>query len=313
MREFVKTNTITYNLMTFTGFKSLIMFAYLLEAPRSMQDLVNFFENHEYIKEKISTDTIRVYFSSLKRIGCEISRIRENKVSRYQIVSHPFQMKISKEHIRGLSAIYKMISKTNNIDEIFCLDKFLRELADKINSSELLDSINSFSIFKNLNVELVENLIKHSNESRDIVIQYNSPTSGIKEIKLIASKVALTNNKLYLYGTSIDYGQETCYQVSRIKSIIDVGLGAHDKVVPQKTTVTYEISSKCEELALSSDDKIVKIEKDKILVETTTSNLFEMKRKILGYGAFCKVLSPESFKKDIMMSLEKMYEEYADE
>lgn len=313
MKEFAKTNTITYNLMTFTGFKSLIMFEYLLEAPRSMQDLVNFFENHEYIKEKLSTDTIRVYFTSLKRVGCEIARTRENKVSRYQIVSHPFRMKISKEHIKGISSIYKMISKTNNIDEVFCLDKFLRELADKINSPELIDSINSFSIFKNLNFELVENLIKCSNETRDIVIKYNSPTSGVKEIKLTATKVALTNNKLYLYGTSFEYGQETCYQVSRIKSIVDVSLNVSEKIKPQKTSVTYEISAQCEEPALSSDDKIIKIEKDKIVLETTTSNLFEMKRKILGYGPYCKVLAPEDFKKDIMMSLEKMYEGYADE
>lgn len=311
MKEFKKTNTVTYNLMSFTGFKSLIMFAYLLEAPRSLQDLIEFFKNNEYIHEALSTDTIRVYFSSLKRIGCEIARTKDGRTSRYQIVSHPFQMKIPDVQIKSLETIYKMVSKTNNIEEVLCLDKFLRELAEKLGSVDLLEKFNSFSIFKNLDLSLVESLVEHSKHGRDILIEYNSPTSGLKEIKVTASSVGLSNGKLYLYGTSYEYSQETYYQVSRIKRILDINLENSDNAVELKTvTVGYEVSAKCEELALSPEDKIIEIKPNTMLIETTTSNLFDLKRKILGYGAFAEVLYPESFREEVKSTLAEMYEGY---
>ena len=70
MKEFLKTNTITYNLISFTGFKALIIFSLLLESPKSYDEIIDYFANHDYIKETISIDTIRVYLNSLKRIGC---------------------------------------------------------------------------------------------------------------------------------------------------------------------------------------------------------------------------------------------------
>ena len=310
MKEFKKTNTVTYNLMSFTGFKSLIMFAYLLEAPRSLQDLIDFFKNNEYIHEALSTDTIRVYFSSLKRIGCEIARTKDGRTSRYQIVSHPFRMKIPEAQVKSLETLYKMVSKTNKIEEVLCLDKFLRELAEKLGSTELLEKFNSFSIFKNLDLNLVESLVEHSKHGRDILIEYNSPTSGLKEIKVTANSVGLSNGKLYLYGTSYEYSQETYYQVSRIKRILDVNLENNDKVELKTVTVGYEVSAKCEELALSPDDKIIEIKPESMLIETTTSNLFELKRKILGYGAFAEVLYPASFREEIKSTLTEMYEGY---
>ena len=313
MKEFIKTNTITYNLMTFTGFKSLVLFAYLLEAPRSLKDLQDFFENHEYIQERLSTDTVRVYFASLKRVGCEIERTKDDGVSRYQIVSHPFMMNIPDSQIKGISNIYSMIAKTNNIDEVFCLDKFLRELAEKIGSTELGEKFNAFSVFRSLDRELVAELLEHAQHKRNMTIEYNSPTSGLKNIKITANKMALTNNKLYLYGTSFEYGQETYYQVSRIKRIVDVDLENNDKVEVKNTTVGYEISAECEELALSPEDKIVEIKPKSMLIETTTSNLFELKRKILGYGSHCVVLYPQSFRDEIQATLSKMYEGYLDE
>ena len=51
MKEFLKTNTITYNLMSFTAFKSMIIFSLLLDSPKSYKEIQEYLKNHEYIKE----------------------------------------------------------------------------------------------------------------------------------------------------------------------------------------------------------------------------------------------------------------------
>ena len=73
MKEFLKTNKVTYNLMSFTGFKSIIIFSLLLEGPKSYQELRTAIENHEYLHESVSIDTLRIYLNSLRKIGCKIS------------------------------------------------------------------------------------------------------------------------------------------------------------------------------------------------------------------------------------------------
>ena len=109
MKEFYKTQTITYNLMSFTGFKSVLLFSYLLESPKTYEELKSLFESHQYLKESISIDTLRVYINSLERIGCKIVRDKKSEGSRYRIVKNPFEIKLSEEHAQSIIKIYKNI------------------------------------------------------------------------------------------------------------------------------------------------------------------------------------------------------------
>ena len=105
MKEFMKTKTVTYNLMSFTGFKALYFFSLLLEAPRSYEEINEAFMQHEFIKESISIDTFRVYLTSLKRAGCEIIKTRRVEGGKYKMLSHPFQLKITDDQVKSLVKI----------------------------------------------------------------------------------------------------------------------------------------------------------------------------------------------------------------
>ena len=129
MKEYFKTNTVTYNLISFTGFKALILFTLLMESPKSYEEVCDFFLNHPHLKEKISIDTFRVYITSLKRVGCEIKRERINKVSKYSIVSQPFELSLSEEQIQSLIKIYKNITKNIDIKDLLLLEKFIEKIS----------------------------------------------------------------------------------------------------------------------------------------------------------------------------------------
>ena len=96
MKEFLKTNTVTYNLMSFTGFKSLLIFSLLLDGAKSYNELQEILENHPYLHETVSFDTLRIYLNSLREIGCKIVRKNDNGITRYAIDSHPFELKFEK-------------------------------------------------------------------------------------------------------------------------------------------------------------------------------------------------------------------------
>ena len=106
MKEFLKTNTVTHNLMSFTGFKSILIFTLLSEGPKTYAQLQEALRNHEYLKENVSVDTLRVYFNSLKEIGCDIQKTTKKGVTTFSIASHPFELKIDDKQAKSIIKIY---------------------------------------------------------------------------------------------------------------------------------------------------------------------------------------------------------------
>lgn len=312
MKEFMKNKTVTYNLMSFTGFKSLVVFALLLEAPRSYDEINTYFKQHEFIKETVSIDTLRVYLTSLKMVGCEIVRTRKAEGGKYKLVSHPFELSITEEQIKSLVKVYKAVAKNIELYELIILEKFLRKIASMINNTELTDAIEKVSFCNGIDLKLAAELIRHCRNKDRITILYNSPKSGDKEIEIITDKVDFNNNKLYLYGTGLEYTQYGYFPVSRIKSVLSVQMFKTDISNLKTITVGYELNINPNEVKLTDEEKLVNIKDGKLLIESTSSNPFIIKQRILSLGAGCKVLYPESFKNEIIETLKKMREGYAD-
>ena len=312
MKEYFKTNTVTYNLISFTGFKALILFALLMESPKSYEEVCDFFLNHPHLKEKISIDTFRVYITSLKRVGCEIKRERIDKVSKYSIVSHPFELSLTEEQIQSLIKIYKNITKNIDIKDLLLLEKFLEKIASYIDGKALKETLENNSILKGYNKSIIEDLIFYCDNKDQIVMRYNSPNSGEKDIEILTDKLEFNNNKLYLYGTGFEYMEYGIFLVSRILEIKEV---KEIKTIPvtKNTKIGYKISnSNLNHIQLDTNEKIIQKTKDYSIIEITSSNDFLTRQKLLSYGPMCKILYPESFQKDFISRLKKMKAGYFD-
>lgn len=310
MKEFMKNNTVTYNLMSFTAFKSLIVFSLLLEAPRSYDEINEYFKNNEYIKEPVSIDTLRVYLTSLRMVGCEIVRTRMAEGSKYKLVSHPFELSITDEQIKSLVKVFKAVSKNIELGELIMLEKFLIKLTDLINNPALAAAREKMSLLNGVDPDMIELLMKHCKNKDQITFLYNSPRSGQKEIEIVTDKVELTNNKFYLYGTGLEYNQYTYFPISRIKAVTGVKMFKTDISNIENLVVRYEILAEPNEIKLTSEEKIADISENKIIIESTSSNPFIIKQRVLSFGSACKVISPESFRQEIIDTLKEMRKEY---
>lgn len=309
MKEFLKTNTITYNLISFTGFKALIIFSLLLESPKSYDEIIDYFANHDYIKETISIDTIRVYLNSLKRIGCVITKTKRCEGSKYVLVSHPFELTIAPEQIKSISKIYKTISRTIDIDELILLKKFFRKIASYIKNPEFTETFSKISILTGLDIEMLENLLQCCNKKQQIVLNYNSPRSGHKEIEIVCDKLGFENNKLYIYGNCLDYSDYGYFLVSRIIDIKEIKNNSKN-FDTEEIVVKYELLANQQEIQLNDDEKLLEVNNNKVLIELKSSNKFRLKQRILSLGSTCKVIEPEEFKQEIIETLKRMRQEY---
>lgn len=310
MKEFIRNNKITYNLMSFTGFKALIIFSMLLEGPCSYDDIINYFENHEFLREKISIDTIRVYINSLKRAGCNITKTKRIDGGKFVLVSHPLELTINNEQIKIISKIYKTISKTVEIEELILLEKFLRKIAKNTKNNEFRQTLDKISLLSSIDTDLLDELMNCCKSKKQIILKYNSPHSVHTDMEIICDKLGFENGKLYIYGTSLDYSQAVYLLANRIIKIKEIKQNKTKNIKIEEIKVKFELKADIQEVQLKENEKLISIHNNKIIIEAKSSNKFALKQRILSFGSQCKVIEPEIFKKEIISTLQKMRAEY---
>jgi hypothetical protein len=307
MKEFIKNQKVTYNLMSFTGYKALLLFSLLTESPKSYNEICECFLNHPYLREKISIDTLRVYINSLKRIGCEVKRFRgEDKISRYVITAHPFELKLTQEQIQSIIKVYKSIVKNMDVKELLSMEYFFEKIGSYIKNEDFIADIRKISMLRDIDKKLLEDLIDCCDKKEQIVISYNSPNSGQKDIELIADKIEVANGKMYLLGTGFEYMQYGSFLVSRIKEIKEIKI---EKTIPdnlQEFRIIYTLEGNPDKFNPADNERIIEKHNNYVVIEMKTSNDFLAKQKLLEYGPTCKVVAPEDFRNDFIKLLKDM-------
>jgi predicted DNA-binding transcriptional regulator YafY len=313
MKEFLKTNTVTHNLMAFTGFKSILLFTLLSEGPKSYAELKDHIKNHEYLHEEISTDTLRIYINSLKEIGCKIEKKNIDGVTKYFISTHPFELKISDKQVKSIIKIYKAISKTIEVTDLISLHKFFQKISNYVQNEDLKIKLKYLSPLNDIDIKLVEELIFHVKNQAEITVYYNSPRSGLKNITILADKIAVNNGKLYLYGMNSEYKNYSSFLVSKIVKILSVSIENKTLESPD-IVVQYEYTKdNNENLDLLSCEKVIEEYDNKCLIELTSKSKFDIIQRILYHNYKCKVLSPQSIKTEVIQTLKQMKEGYIGE
>lgn len=312
MKEFLKTKTVTYNLMSFTGFKALLLFSLLAESPKTFTEINEHFINHPYLHEAISIDTLRVYINSLERIGCLIERTKKSEGSKYVLKSSPFDLKITDDQINSVVKVYKSISKNISVEDLIYLEKFFFKLAGIIKNEKYTQALNDVSLLSNTDKNLIEDLMQACRHKHTIIIKYNSPSSTVKNIEVKADKLEFTNSKLYLYGTSYEYNKYTSYLVSRILEISATEINAQIDA-PEEIEVIYRTNISQDELFIQENEEILSQDEEYTTIKIKNSNKFFITQRILSYGDKCEILEPSEYRAEIINTLKQMQEIYADE
>lgn len=312
MKQFLKTNTVTYNLMSYTGFKSLLIFSSLLEGAKSYKDLQTIIKNNEYLHEDVSIDAIRIYINSLKAAGCVIQKTKEGRISKYLITEHPLNLKFSDKQIKDIIKAYKAISNTLEVRELVLIQKFCAKIANYVENTTLKEKLQNISPTKNIDPKLIEDLIYYANSKSEITVYYNSSISGRKNMTIQIDKIYVLNGKLYIAGYNSEHKNYSSFLVSKIINIVSVNLRKTD-VASEELRVVYEYKKDDVEFELSACEKILEEHDDKYIVEITSKNKFDIMQRILYHAANCKVLQPQDFKEYIVSNLKKMKEGYLEE
>ncbi len=303
-----------------TALRIISILDMLLKEPLSDSEINQKLQENIKDSRALSKDTICIYINTLRAIGCEILRPTKNNEYKYILKSNPFKLNFSQEEINSLIEVRKYISTLGNwklaveMDDLFCqLHKQMNQESKKLftflKKADLCREIDIKNFSQD--IDLIE---KYCNENQNIMILYNSPNSGEKEIVIKAEKLTLENGSFYIWGYSYDINETTYLRLDRIKAIKLINLKENNKALNNKALeVKYKLAKNSTFLFVPSGYEIILEENDKeFFIQAQVSNKFKFIQGILSYGSSCTIISPESIKMEIIYKLKKMTEAYQD-
>lgn len=313
MQEFLTNNTVNCNLMSLTGYRTLVILRALMESPKTNDEINDYLYNDQYIKEKFSSDTLRIYINSLRSIGCEITSANKSNNKKYVLVSHPFDYDIPKAQIKALSKVYKNCYDKIEVDELISVENFFKKLSNSVKNENTKDLLNNISMLKGVNKDILNDLLVYCKNKNQITILYNSPQSGKKEIEIIADKLSFRANKLserlYLWGNNLTHKEYSYFAVDRILKICSIKI-SKSKEDFSPTKVIYELYNHNDDYIPSSNEKVIKKTENKLTIEVTSKNEFNLMQKFLYMADDCKIIEPEIFREKLLEKLKTMEKSY---
>lgn len=305
MQEFLTNNTVSCNLMSLTGYRTLVILNALLDSPKNIDEINECLLNNQYIKERFSPDTLRIYLNSLRKVGCEITRANKSNNNKYILCSHPFEYEIPKSQLKALAKLYKSLQEQLDVRDIINLENLFKNLIAHIKNKSNIEFLENISLLKRINRDILNDLLIHCKNRNQITFLYNSPRSGEKRIELIAEKLTLKSDKLYLWGTNLTHKEYSFFLVERIINICDIKLIKSKEVFPE-TKIIYEIYKSKDKINLEPGEEVIQESDEKITVESTIENEFSTMQRILYLGNNCKIIEPDTFRISLINKLKKM-------
>ena len=297
--------------ISLTGARAIVLLGLLIEAPRSLEEIRDAFVQMKLMSGDNSDDIIRIDMNTLKIMGCEISRSCARTNYKYELLNHPFLLDISKEEINVIKKAYKIAKEDADIDLLFHYDSLFTKLASFVKENEVKEDILGLSPLKYYDIDLLKQLAKDCRLNNSIQINYKSPVSKSASAKnIIAQKIVLKNDKLYLLCHNLDKDEASMFNIKRINSVISRENGSSS--IPENKSVKVKFLLKRFTVAgILENEKIIESNTNgSSVIEGDYHNEFIAIQRILSFGPACTVIEPENIKQKVIEKLLSMREVY---
>lgn len=297
------------NQISLTGTRSIVLIGLLIAAPRSLKEIRETFLSLNLIDINHSDDSLRIDINTIKSMGCELSRPTPSNSYKYELLDHPFSLKITDEDIRYFKKVYNRLKADANIGLLLEYDELINKIARHIYNTEMKEKFIGISAFKYFNTDFIKELINDCKNEKTLEIIYHKPPTN-KEYKkeVIAQKLVFNNDQVYLHCYDKSIQKSIVLNAKRILKILSRTIkgGAPDIKTVQIKFILNDFNVDL----LNDEEIIVGTTNDGYIVEGSYYNEFLALQRILSFGSNCIVIEPIDFKEKVISKLKEMRNVY---
>ncbi len=295
--------------ISLTGARLIVILSALMVAPRDLAELNSIISECGLVDKNYSADTIRIALSTLKAFGCKIARPCKTTNFKYKLLYHPFSLSITDEEINALKTLYSNMTRNGDYKVAIQYNELFNTLIENTFDCEVADKLRSITSFYKIDSDVYEKILAEDGKHNILTIMYASPLKQLSTKKFIFGRLFLKSNKLYVEGYDVNINKQVCYNLARIKEVVNTEKGDYD-YKPQTCRITYQLRN-TEYHVISPQAAVKKNNDGSITVEEVFSNKFFAIQHILSLGSDCTIIAPADVREEVinkLLELSKIYE-----
>lgn len=291
--------------ITKTGYRALFLLMQLIKQPLSRDELIELVEENPILNKDFSKDTITNTINTLRKSGCIISRPSQKTQHKYVIKTHPFGIYLQSQHIKALQTFRESLVAGGNWRLVFLLNNLYTKISGRAQDSTDAEILQNHHPFKDIDIDIINNLILFIKTGKKARFIYNSSRNGIEELEFSPEYITFENQKLYVWGHNLKYDNFGYLRIDKIKAITtliyNAPNAADDKLKKRIVKVEYLLKGNSAQIfACNEYEKIIEKQENTLIIEANVSNKFNFYQRILSFGTDCKILTPESAQKELL-------------
>lgn len=317
-------NTSHLNMTAYRIFKLL---QWLNEQPLTAEELNDRFFNDPDIKRKLSTDSIWLYISTLKTLGCQIRRPSRSNGYRYELLKHPFGVVLSQATADLLIELKQILEEKLSVNEVLAFDRMLKRVTTRsvlegtlVNEAEQ-EALSKllFKESRSLDYQQTESLIECLEvaiENEELIeIIYQSPLHGKRLQLCVPVQLSYQGGVLYVHAYVHGRNEPSMFRLDRISTVRDsLQKGVREQILIRKQTsvqvVIRFLTAHVDDLSGCdwADNKCWVDDGASSGVEVTveTQDFFWLRQRIMELGIPFMILSPDLFRQELIQSLSQL-------
>lgn len=295
--------------ISLTGARLIVILGALMTAPRDLQDLNALISECGLVDKNYSNDTIRIALSTLKAAGCEISRPCKSNNYKYQLLSHPFALKITDEEIAALKTLYANMTRGSDYRIAVKFNELFNTLAEHTFDERLSGELLGITSFCKIEQDVYKKILAQDGKNNIITIVYATPAKKLGTKKFMFGRIFLKSNKLYVEGIDTETNNTVCYNMTRIRQVVKIEQGVSD-YKPVVYNVKYLLKN-IDNHVLPSEAKAGKSNNNQTEVEIEFTSKFFAVQHILSLGEDCTVIEPAEIREEVISKLMELRKVYA--
>ncbi len=315
-----KSNTDNFNIysnsdkkiwISTTAYRILFVFQALLKKNRNKKELLELISQNNLINKALSNDTIGATIKTLRTAGCVINRPLKENNYKYEIISTPFNLKISDEEFEILLELRNKFYLEADWQDVFFINDLYEKIFSMTKNDLFIQQEKDTRILNDINRNLLYKLTNHNVVGKKIRIKYISPQYGEEELDIVPKKVNFENGKLYLRCFNFKYNVNSIFHIVRIVDIVDFCIDEKFET-ENHYEVVYELSgSSIFDFEPADYEYVLEKSKGFIKIKAIVDNEFSFIQRLLQFGSDFKIESPDFLKEkilNIIIQVRKRYE-----
>ncbi len=296
--------------ISITGYRTLLILKSLMVRSYTIDELVEILKNDSITNKAVSKDTVRIAINTLKSVGCEILRPNKANNYKYQLIKHPFSLKISDKELKTFTMLRDKIAEEIKYDDVFTLNDLYEKLISLTLNEEQIDYVNNTQPLKKINKKILKDITNQQIIGKKVQIKYLSPNFGEEDIEVIPQKITYESGKIYLRCYIFKYKTNSLLNVERILKINSIDMfNIYNKNSSYK--VVYELCGNSKNIfKVQKNEKIISGNTNSIKVEALVDNEFLFIQRLLLFGTDFKIISPDFFREKLIDKIKLIQKGY---